>query len=155
MTPSCLEYNNDAYIGKWDFTSPIYQTSSADNGLNGYDFSLIDDQTSYDPIYVHNQGLWFDGTSHIRTTTSWTQTHQESFTYEGWVRPEYSTLKGTLLAWEINPNNDDASIYFSGNNIVVKIGNNVKTIPITYTSTNTWHYVGVSFHKLGTNSVRV
>lgn len=113
----------------------------------------MDDQTSYDPIYVHNQGLYFDGTSHIRTGTKWTQTEEYSFTYEGWVRPQSATLDGDLLAFESSPNVKDFSISFNGNNIDVDFLGTIVSIPITYTDVDTWHYVGVSVHNIDTGGV--
>jgi hypothetical protein len=119
------------------------------------DFTLLDDQTSYDPIYVHNQGLYFDGTSHIRTTNTFTQTDETSLTYEAWIRPTSGTLTGDLLAFENNPGNTDAGISFNGNNIEFDLGGQTASIPITYTDIGEWHYVGVSIHRLGNNQSRV
>ena len=155
MNPTCLEYIDNAYISKWDFTSPIYQTTSTDNGANGYDFSLIDDQTSYDPIYVDNQGLYFDGTSHIRTSTAWTQNNLESFTYEGWIRPTTATLQGQLLTFEKDPNDPEAYIAFNGNNLEIDVDGTTVTIPVTYTDVGEWHYVGISFRKYENNRLTI
>jgi hypothetical protein len=117
---------------------------------NDYHFSLTDDQTSYDPVYVDNQGLYFDGTSHIRTPTAWTQTEEYSFTYEGWIRPMTDTLNGDLLEFEIAQGERDASIGFNGNNININFQGTIIDIPITYAAANVeqWHYVGVSVRKL-------
>ena len=154
MAPTCLEYVQNAYIGKWDFTSPDYQGISYDSGLNGMDFNLINDQTLYDPIYVHNQGLYFDGTSHIRTTNTWTQTLEESITYEGWIRPT-GTPKGDLIAFEEAPNLNSFSISINGANIEVDIGGTIGTVPITVPTVGDWTYVGVSIQKIENNRVNV
>lgn len=81
--PACIEYVANAYIANWDFAQATYLTDVPDSGPNGLDFTLLDDQTSYDPIYVHNQGLYFDGTKHMRTTNTYTQNRQDSMTIEG------------------------------------------------------------------------
>jgi hypothetical protein len=155
VLPSCIEYDSAAYIGKWDFTSSIYKSASQDNGSKNLDFNLIDDQTSYDPVYVHNQGIYFDGTSHIRTTNKWTQGEVYSFTYEGWIRPMTATLAGDLLEFEIAPGETDASIGFNGNTIVTNIQGVSVSIPITYTAVGDWHYVGVSVERITTTQSRV
>ena len=129
MLPTCRETIDNAYIGFWVFNNPDYQTTSLDRGLNNFHFSLIDDQTSYDPIYVHNQGLYFDGTSHIRTTNRWVQGDKYSSTYEGWIRPMGTTLQGDLLESEIDPGQFDSSTGFNGNNINVSFQGTELDIP--------------------------
>ena len=155
MLPTCRETIDNAYIGRWDFTSADYQTTSLDRGPNDLHFSLIDNQASYDPIYVHNQGLYFDGTSHIRTANTWTQGDQFSFTYEGWIRPTDAALSGDLLEFEITPGQFDSSIGFNGNNVNINFQGTTLDIPITYTNVNEWHYVGISVQKIDPNLSRV
>lgn len=147
MAPTCLEYVDDAFVGIWDFTAASYQTTSVDQGPNGLDFNLLDDQTSYDPIYVDNQGLYFDGNSHIRTTNTYTQ-DMNSFTYEGWIRPTDTALTGTIFSFEETPNVDEFAVSFDGaGNLEVDFGPTL-TFPITYADVGDWHYVGVSVHKI-------
>ena len=100
---------------------------------------------------MDNQGLYFDGTSHIRTANTLDQNNVNSFTYEGWIRPTSATLAGDLLAFENAPNSNDASISFNGNNIEVDLDGTIASIPITYTNVDEWHYVGVSVRKYENN----
>ena len=152
ISPLCLEYQNPAYIANWDLTQPAYITNIPDTGPNGLDLVLIDDQKLYDPIFVDNQGLYFDGTSHVRTTGAWTQLTTSSFTIDGWIRPSSTTLTGTLFSMESAPNVNDFSVSFKNNNFVIDILGTTATIPFTSYSiadVNTWQYFGVSVQKIG------
>lgn len=136
----------------------MYETTITDNGPNGLDIDLLDDQTLYDPIYVDNQGLYFDGTSHIRTANTWTQTNEDSITIEGWIRPASATLDGTLLSFETAPNSDEASLELSGDSMIFDFGATSVTIPINYdgaTDVDTWQYFGISLHKISSTQTRV
>lgn len=142
---------------KWNFAQTTYQQTIPDTGIKGMDIDLLDDQTSYDPVYVHNQGLYFDGTSQIRTTAGFTQNNQNSFTVEGWIRPAATNLEGELLSFEQTTNVNDASISLNGTNIQVNLGGVTASIPITYTAADVdnWHYFGVSVHKISATQSRI
>lgn len=45
-----------------DFAVPDYREVIEDQSGNGNDFYIAGD-TSIDPFYVHNQGLFFDGST--------------------------------------------------------------------------------------------
>ena len=149
ILPNCIENVDESFIGKGDFNSEFYVNQTNDVSGNDYHFNLIDDQTLYDPIYVDNQGIYFDGTTHIRTTTPWIQNEQYSFTYEGWIRPLTDTLAGDLFEFEIAQGERDARIGFNGNNIEIDFQDEIITIPITYAAADVgeWTYVGVSVRK--------
>jgi hypothetical protein len=155
--PACIEEVNAAYIGKWDFAEPIYGNTVADQGPHGMDFVLLDDQTSYDPIYVDNQGFYFDGTSTVRTTNTFTQSYEKSLTFEGWIRPSKSVLSGTLFAFENAPGSNDASLSLSDKALVVNLGGVKTSIPISYAAgdVDNWHYFGVSLKKIDSTTTRV
>jgi hypothetical protein len=155
--PTCIEYVNNAYIAKYDFAQTTYLTNVPDTGPNALDFVLLDDQTSYDPIYVDNQGLYFDASSHMRTTSTYTQNTQNSMTVEGWIRPSQTTLAGTLLAFESAPNINDFSVKLSGNSFLIDFGGTTATLPFTYAAADvdTWQYFGVSFRKISPTQSRV
>lgn len=135
----------------------MYTNTVADQGPNGMDFVLLDDQTSYDPIYVHNQGFYFDGTSEVRTTNTFTQTYEKSLTFEGWIRPSKSVLSGTIFAFENAPGSEDASLSLSDQALVVNLGGVSTSIPISYGAADVddWHYFGVSLHKIDSSTTRV
>ena len=78
MAPTCLEYIKTAFIAQWDFSQPLYINTVYDQGSGGYNFKLLDNQASYDPIYVNNQGFYFDSNRLVRTTTPWIQSNQYS-----------------------------------------------------------------------------
>jgi len=156
-SPNCIETVNDAYIGQWDFALAAYNQVIPDTGPNGLDFELLDDQASYDPIFVDNQGLYFDGTSHVRTTGTFTQDEEYSITLETWIRPASTTLGGELFAFEQSQNVNDASISLQSGSILVTLGTATTTIPLTYTAADvdTWQYVGVSLQKLTATTSKV
>ena len=158
IAPNCLEYNNNAYIGQWDFSQATYLTNVPDTGPNGFDFVLLDDQKSYDPIYVHNQGLYFDGTSHMRTAGTWNQQTTQEVTVEAWIRPTQASLGGTLFSFEANPNNAEFSVGFNDNNFEVKLNGGSAIIPFTSyaaADVNTWQYFGVSVQKVSATQSKV
>lgn len=159
MAPACLEYQTKAFIGKWDFSSPDYSGTIFDQGNNNLDFQLLNNQDLYDPIYVHNQGLFFDGTSSIRTTNYWNPQGAgndltQSFTYEAWIRPS-DAVQGDLIAFEEFPGLTSASIGFNGNTIEVDVGGTIGTIPITAPTVDEWTYVGVSVQKIENNRMSI
>lgn len=76
-------------------------------------------------------------------------------TYEAWIRPQATTLKGDLLTFESNPGLKDAGISFNGSNIQVDLQTSQVQIPITYTDVDEWHYIGVSIQKLSATKSQV
>ena len=147
MASSCLEYQKTAFIAQWDFSQPLYINTVYDQGSGGYNFKLLDNQASYDPIYVNNQGFYFDSNRLVRTTTPWIQSNQYSITIEGWIRPMALPIKGTIFAFESTIGKTDASITFNGNNIVVTMQMSTVTIPISAPTSGNWYYIGVSIER--------
>jgi hypothetical protein len=156
IAPTCLEYNN-AHIFNWDFVQGTYNNPVPDLGPNGLDFALLDDHTSYDPIYVDNQGLYFNGNYHMRSGGTWTQGDTESMTIEGWMRPMDTSPSGTIMALESAPGVADFSFDITPSSYILDFGGTSVTIPITYNTADvdTWHYFGVSIHKLSATQSRV
>ena len=155
MAPTCLEYTKAAMIADWDFAQPNYINTIYDKGSGGYNFKLLDNQASYDPIYVNNQGLYFDSNRLIRTASQWIQSIKYSITVEGWIRPMSATLKGSLLTFENPAGKLDSSITFNGNNIVVFLKSTSVSIPISAPTVGNWYYIGVSVEKIATSQSRV
>jgi len=157
MAPTCLEYQKPAYIASWDFDNPIYLNTVYDRGSGGYNFVLLDNQLSYDPIYVDNQGFYFDSTSQIRspTTKKWTQSNQYSITIEAWIRPMDVLGNGHLFVFESKPGTLDSEITFSGNNVVVTLQTTSVTIPITAPTVGEWYYIGVSIERISLTRSRI
>ena len=155
MEPNWLEYQKTAMIAEWDFAQPIYIDTIYDQGSGGYNFQLLDNQTSFDPIYVNNQGLSFDSNRLIRTSTQWIQSSYYSITVEGWIRPMSSSLEGPLLTFENPAGKTDSSITFNGNNIVVFLKSTSVSIPISAPTVGNWYYIGVSVEKIATSQSRV
>ena len=56
-------------------------------------------------------------------------------------------LKGTVFAFESPIGKTDASIIFSGNNIVVTLQMSTVTIPISAPTSGNWYYIGVSIER--------
>ena len=155
MEPTWLEYQKTAMIAEWNFAQPLYIDTIYDQGSGGYDFQLLDNQTSFDPIYVDNQGLSFDSNRLIRTSTKWIQNSNFSITVEGWIRPMSSSLIGSLLTFEDPAGKTDSSITFSGNNIVVLLMLTSVSIPISAPTVGDLYYVGVSIQRIATSQSRV
>lgn len=155
--PNCIETLNTANIAKWDFARSTYVQTIPDTGPKGLNINLLNDQKSYDPIYVHNQGLYFDGTSHMRTVGGFAQNGVESITIEGWIKPSSSVLSGTLVGFEKANNNNDASLSFDKNSFEFDFAGTKTNIPLTYTAAmvDTWQYFGVSLHKIGPSQTKV
>lgn len=155
--PTCIENSANSYIANWDMAQATYVNAVPDTGANGLDLELLDNQSSYDPIYVDNQGLYFDGTSHIRTSGTFVQDLQNSFTVEGWIRPTATNLDGDLFTFEQVTNVDDVRIGFDGNSIEIMLSGTSALIPITYEAAdiNAWHYFGISVHKINDVESRV
>lgn len=152
--PTCQEYIPEAYIAKWEFDSAIYQGTISDQGANGLNIDLVNDQTSYDPVYVHNQGIYFDGTDHVRTNNVWTQANEESFTFETWIRPMDANPTGTLFSIEEMPNLHEFKIDLNGAAIDIDIHGTLATIPITAPTAEEWTYVGFSLMKTDVGQTR-
>lgn len=155
MAPTCLEYIKNAMIAEWDFAQPMYINTVYDQGSGGYNIKLLDNQLSYDPIYVNNQGFYFDSNRLIRSSKQWVQNNKYSITVEGWIRPMSATLAGSLLTFENPIGKTDSSIYFSGNNIVVFLKSTAVTIPISAPTVGDWYYIGVSIEKIASSQARV
>lgn len=155
--PTCVEADGDAVLMEWDFVQVPYTNPIPDTGTAGLDIDLLDDQTSYDPIFVDNQGMYFDSTSHMRTGNPFAQNDQNSYTIEGWLRPTEENLDGDILTFEAATNNNDVRIGFDRENIEVQINGVSSYIPITYGAADVgeWHYVGVSIHKVNDTQSRV
>ena len=157
ISPTCTETLNTAYIANWNFVKTSYQSTITDTSPNAFNIALLNNQSSYDPVYVDNQGLYFNSNKFLRTTGRWKPNNINSITVESWIRPTDTVLNGDLLSFDSGTNQKDVSFSFSGGNIVVKISGVSATIPITYTAAmqNTWMYVGVSLFKTSPTTSRV
>lgn len=120
------------------------------------DFTLLDDHTSYDPIYVDNQGLYFSGNYHMRTAGTWTQGDTESMTIEGWLRP-MADPDGTILGFETAPGVKGFSFDITPTAYNIDFGTLQVSLPITYNAADVedWHYFGISIYKLSPTQSRV
>jgi hypothetical protein len=134
-----------------------YVSNIPDKGPNGFGITLLDNQSSYDPIFVDNQGLYFNSNKFIQTTKKWIPGRTNSITVESWIRPSNDVISGTLLSFDYGTNQQDVVFGFSGGNIVLTIGGVSTTLPITYTAAmkDTWSYVGISIFKTSATTSRV
>ena len=78
-----------------DLNMPDYRTLIEDQSGNNYNFMVAGD-TTVDPIQVHNQGLYFDGTNTAYSSTAALLT-RSSFTMELWFRPYQDLATGQYL----------------------------------------------------------
>ena len=158
ISPACIETRSQAYVANWDFTKTTYTPTITDSGPNGFNMVLLNNQSSYDPVYVHNQGLYFNSNKNIVTTGRWNPNNIiNSITLETWIRPSESVLNGELLSFQSATNVRDVSFKFSSNNLILNITGVTASIPLTYTAgmQNTWLYTGVSIFKTSATSSRV
>ena len=101
----------------WDFAQPLYTATIPDSSPNAFNIALLNNQSSYDPVYVHNQGMYFNSNKYLVTTGRWNPNNINSITVESWIRPSETVLSGELLSFQSATNQRDVTFKFSSNNI--------------------------------------